>query len=157
MDGQEGRAVVNGVPAWYQRPHLRDVVSPWPWRLRRAVLSALLATAIVAGCGEDDAYPETPGGVTTRYLAAVARGDDERAYRLRCDTDQRQQSLAAFKKDTDRLVSDLDGWGDAIVVQVKATGDTAEVSYKLMTGKGQRTGKGFLVRERGRWKICNKP
>lgn len=120
------------------------------------MLAAVLTTVVVAGCGNRDAYPETPDGVTALYLAAVARGDDERAYRLRCATDQRRQSFSAFKEVTDRLVSNLDGWGDATIVQVKATGGTAEVSYKVVTGKGQRTGKGFLVRESGRWKVCNK-
>jgi hypothetical protein len=120
------------------------------------VLVAVLATVAVASCDNRAEYPRTPDGVTALYLAAVARGDYERAYSLRCDADQRRQSFSAFKEDTDRQESNLDGWGDATIMDVKTTGGTAEVSYKIVTGKGERTGKGFLMRERERWKICNK-
>jgi hypothetical protein len=120
------------------------------------MLATMMATVLIAGCANREKYPGKPDGVVALYLAAVARGDDERAYGLRCDADRRQQSLSAFKENTDRQVSSLDGWGDATIRQVKITGEAAEVSYSIVTGKGEQTGTGLLIREHGRWKVCNK-
>lgn len=120
---------------------------------------ALVAFAAACGNGAANNDPNSPGGVSKRFVAA-AQAKDAKAFKSLLS----RKSIASMEKDAKEANLPLDqmiisllnqdlfpkGAGDLETRNEKISGDTATVEIKGSNGKWSQN---ELVKEDGNWKV----
>jgi hypothetical protein len=108
----------------------------------RLLLPLLLATALIAGCGDDDEQPAaapTPAGGTNLKIEVGGEGVQEQTFQIDCVTDPcDEEKLAAVTKPPDKAVACTQLYGGPETVQITGTlrGEPVERTIDRSDGCG---------------------